>query len=227
MAQLSVISWNVQLRPIWIFPFDSQIERSMQINKFIIDNDIVVLQETFESKCFDILTPGFQFKILPSGVNHLVSNGIMILSKLPIDFYQVITFENCSGFDCLSPKGAVLFQITRDSTKYQFIATHLQSGEGRVKDLIRISQIKQIKDLMCSNFKVGIKQIVLGDLNQSNGVDKFEEILELKSANGDGFTWFSGRKTQLLDYVLSDFRLDNFSIERVELSDHYPIKFTF
>lgn len=212
------------MRPIWLFPFDRQITRSDYINQFIQDYDVVVLQEAFEERCHRIIRPGFKQVILPSKFNHSISNGLMILSKYPIDFYQTIYFDYCSGFDCLSSKGATLFQITKDSIKYQFITTHLQSGDGVKNDHIRLSQIRQIKKLMTDNYHIGVNQMLLGDLNQNKGVNKFEEILNLRNCNTEGCTWFSNTKTQLLDYIFSNFELETFSIETVELSDHFPIR---
>jgi endonuclease/exonuclease/phosphatase family metal-dependent hydrolase len=148
----------------------------------------------------------------------------MILSKYPIDFYKTIYFDSCRGFDCLSSKGATLFQITKDSIKYQFITTHLQSGDGVKNDDIRLSQIRQIKKLMTDNYHIGVNQMLLGDLNQNEGSNKFEEILNLKNCNTEGCTWFSDTKTQLLDYIFSNFEIETFSIETVELSDHFPIR---
>ena len=66
--------------------------------------------------------------------------------------------------------------------------------------------------------------MLLGDLNQNEGSNKFEEILNLKNCNTEGFTWFSDTKTQLLDYIFSNFEIETFSIETVELSDHFPIR---
>jgi|694.fasta_scaffold107345_6 endonuclease/exonuclease/phosphatase family metal-dependent hydrolase len=224
LCQLNVLSWNVQMRPIWLFPFDRQITRSDYINQFIQDYDVVVLQEAFEKKSHRILRPGFNQVILPSKFNHSISNGLMILSKYPIDFYKTIYFDSCRGFDCLSSKGATLFQITKDSIKYQFITTHLQSGDGVKNDHIRLSQIRQIKKLMTDNYHIGVNQMLLGDLNQNEGSNKFEEILNLKNCNTEGCTWFSDTKTQLLDYIFSNFEIETFSIETVELSDHFPIR---
>lgn len=225
LGQLNVLSWNIQTRPIWLFPFDKQISRSNYINQFCYqDYDVVLLQEAFERKCYPILTRNFTEVILPSKYKKSISNGLMILSKYPIDFYQTIYFDSCRGIDCVASKGATLFQITKDSVKYQFVTTHLQSNDGSKNDLIRLSQIRQIKDLMVRNYQLGVKQILIGDLNQSAGIEKFEEILNLNNCNTDGCTWFSDTKTQLLDYIFSNFEIETFSIETVELSDHFPIR---
>ena len=162
--------------------------------------------------------------IYPSKKGKPISNGLFILSKYPIEYSETIYFDSCSGFDCIASKGATFFQITKDSIKYQFITTHLQSGDGKIQDKIRLSQIKQIKELMLKNWSFGVRQILIGDLNQKCGVDKFEKILNLRNCNWDGCTWFCGKETQLLDYVLSNFELTTFSIETVELSDHFPIR---
>ena len=224
LGQLNVLSWNVQMRPIWIFPFDKQITRAGFINQFCQDYDVVVFQEVFEKRCQLILEQNFYNVVLPSINKRIASNGLMVLSKYPIDFYQTIYFDSCRGIDCVASKGATLFQITKDSIKYQFVTTHLQSNDGSKNDLIRLSQIRQIKDLMSRNYQLGVKQILIGDLNQSLGIEKFEEILNLNNCNTDGCTWFSDTKTQLLDYIFSNFEIETFSIETVELSDHFPIR---
>ena len=225
-GQLNVLSWNIQMRPIWLFPFDKQVQRSQFINEFCQDYDVVLFQEAFEKKCHSTLNQNFNQIIYPSKFERSINNGLMILSKYPIDFYKTIYFDSCRGFDCLSSKGATLFQITKDSIKYQFISTHLQASDGFKNDLIRLSQILQIKQLMIDNYQVGVKQILLGDLNQSSGIQIFESILNLNNCNTDGFTWFSNTKTQLLDYIFTNFEIETFSIETVELSDHFPIRAT-
>lgn len=212
------------MRPIWLFPFDKQVQRSQPINQFSQDYDVVLFQEAFEKKCHSILSQEFSHIIYPNKFKHSVNNGLMILSKIPIDFYENIYFDSCRGLDCLSSKGATLFQITKDSIKYQFVTTHLQSGDGLKNDLVRLSQIRQIKQLMIDNYQEGVKQILLGDLNQSSGIQKFESILNLNNCNTDGCTWFSDTKTQLLDYIFTNFEIETFSIETVELSDHFPIR---
>jgi len=222
-GQLNVLSWNIQMRPIWLFK-NHQLERASFINEYLQDYDIVVLQEAFEKKCLPILTPGFNHVIYPSKQDKQISNGLLILSKYKIEYSETIFFDSCIGIDCVASKGATLFQITKDSIKYQFITTHLQSGNGKSFDKIRLSQIRQIKELMLKNWSFGVRQILIGDLNQNKGVEKFERLLNLKNCNENGCTWFSGTETQLLDYILSNFELSTFSIETVQLSDHFPIR---
>lgn len=223
-SQINLLSWNVQMRPTWLFPFGNQISRSTQISDYIQKFDVVVLQEVFEKKCYDNLSKKFDYIIQPSKSDGKATNGLLILSRYKIDYFETIYFDLCKSFDCLSDKGATLFQITIDSIKYQIINTHLQSGDGEKNDFIRKSQINQISQLMNKYYLNGVRQILMGDLNQSDGAVEFEKILNLNNCNSTGCSWYSETKTKLLDYVLTNFELDAFSIGDIKLSDHYPIQ---
>ena len=173
-SQINMISWNIQMRPETFFPKENKIFRLESINNYLQIYDIVLLQESFEENSFKFITNGFEHIIYPSKNKSIVSNGLLIMSKIKIDFYDIIYFKDCSGFDCLSSKGAVIFQITKNSEKFLIINTHLQSDEGDKNEKIRKNQIKEISDLIEKYRKNDHKIILMGDMNELNNI-----ILEL------------------------------------------------
>jgi len=217
-SQINMISWNIQMRPEVFFPKENKIYRLESINNYLQIYDIVLLQESFEENSFKFITNGFEHIIYPSKNNSIVSNGLLIMSKIKIDFYDIIHFKDCSGFDCLSSKGSVIFQITKNSEKLLIINTHLQSDEGDKNEKIRKNQIKEISDLIEKYRKNDHKIILMGDMNELNNIILFENISNLKNCNFEGSTW----QDQLLDYCFSNFDFI-FKIEDSKLSDHLPI----
>lgn len=206
------------MRPELIFPNDNKNEKLISINNYLQIYDIVLLQESFEENSFKFITNGFEHIIYPSKNKSIVSNGLLIMSKIKIDFYDIIYFKDCSGFDCLSSKGAVIFQITKNSEKYLIINTHMQSDEGDKNEKIRKNQIIQISEIIEKYINFDHKIIIAGDMNEFNNILLFENIFNLKNCNFEGSTC----ENQLLDYFFSNFDF-NFKIENSKLSDHCPI----
>lgn len=223
MAQINVLSWNIKMRPIIIFPLDQQIKRSEKIQLIIKDFDIVLLQEVFETKTYKYLVSGFNYVIYPSKNGKLTSNGLMLLSKYPILSYKNIYFDDCSGTDCLAAKGATLAKIGILGDEYIFINTHLQADGGEHNDIIRLSQLKQIKTLLNSYETVNTETVIIGDFNQTHSLNLFENVLELENCNLTGHSWAWKGDKELLDYVFSDSQILEFSLVDFKLSDHLAI----
>lgn len=222
-AQINVLSWNIKMRPIVIFPFDQQIKRSKEIQLIIKDFDIVLLQEVFETKTYKYLDSSFNYVIYPSKNDKLTSNGLMLLSKYPILSYANIYFDDCCGTDCLASKGATLAKIDILGDKYIFINTHLQANEGEYNDEIRLSQLKQIKTLLNLNRTINTETVIIGDFNQTHSLNVFENVLELNNCNLIGYSWVWKGDKELLDYVFSNSQISEFSLVDFKLSDHLGV----
>jgi endonuclease/exonuclease/phosphatase family metal-dependent hydrolase len=90
---------------------------------------------------------------------------------------QVI-FDDCSGSDCFASKSAILVEITLpDSNKIQMVETHLQGWDAIN---VRKKQLIQIKEMLKVNSRLGIAQVLVGDLNIDGKVEsEYAESLSL------------------------------------------------
>ena len=86
----------------------------------------------------------------------------MIFSKIPLEHLEEIQYDDCSGFDCLGRKGALLVQGEWRGVPFQILGTHLQSDGD---DDIRRSQYRQIRALIDRHKKQGVPQFLCGDFN--------------------------------------------------------------
>jgi endonuclease/exonuclease/phosphatase family metal-dependent hydrolase len=209
---LTVLTWNVFLRPRAILWGDHQSARAREMVQLLReeDYDVVVLQEAFDRVSLRILTEGlkdtYPHFILPGKRNPLHTNsGLLVLSRLPIERAENIFFNQCAGADCMVDKGAVLMQVSKGGRTYQVVGTHAQAEEGRKYAEIRASQYQQIRgSLLEAHAQEGITQLVVGDLNtdQSQHLE-YSMMLhtlgtedgEVRLASGDGlpcdgvYTW--------------------------------------
>ena len=246
--QLKVLTWNVFLRPRAILWGDHQAARAQEMVKLLQaeDYDVVVLQEAFDQRSIRILTEGlrvdYPYMLLPQKRNIFhINNGLMVLSRLPIEDTATIFFDRCAGNDCMADKGAVLIQVSKGEHTYQVIGTHAQAEEGKHYADIRSHQYAQIRELLIEQHaEKGMTQIVVGDLNtkQSQHLDYQMMLHSLGAENGevltatgeelpcDGiYTWGCSNNglvpikhkgnTSLLDYLLCRPNGTALQIERV------------
>jgi endonuclease/exonuclease/phosphatase family metal-dependent hydrolase len=168
---ISILTWNTFLIP---HPFNStrQDERADLMAQKLrsLNHDIIFFQEAFiDSKREHIikeLATSYPYAAVPikgDGLLKFVGPGLFIVSKYPMKVLDQVIFEDCSGTDCFASKSAIIVEITfPDDSKIQMIDTHLQ-GWDNVD--IRKKQLLQIKDLMKANAKLGVAQVLVGDLN--------------------------------------------------------------
>ena len=193
--QLKVLTWNVFLRPRAILWGDHQSARAREMVTLLKDEDfdVVVLQEAFDQRSIRILTEGlrqdYPYIIRPQRRNPFhTNNGLLVLSRVPIEETASVFFDRCAGNDCMADKGAVLIQVSKGGHTYQVIGTHAQAEEGKQYANIRSHQYGQIRDsLIVKHAQAGITQIVVGDLNtdQSQHMDYSMMLHSLGAENGD------------------------------------------
>ena len=120
--------------------------------------DTIVLQEVFMRGVRNVvrgaLEPEFNTVYRPSLV---AGNGLVIASRYNITSSEAITFEPCSGTDCLAQKGAMGVQIG----DLFLVTTHLQDATWDSSARIRVDQMRDIHR-MCQN-KDSV--LVVGDFN--------------------------------------------------------------
>jgi endonuclease/exonuclease/phosphatase family metal-dependent hydrolase len=261
-SELKVVSWNVQMLPN-NFSFLSKLLRKKQniraplIIKHCINNnfDIIVFQEVFDlnirRKLMKELKDSYPYQVKPfKGNKAFVSNGILIISKVPLKYIDHIIFKPGVTADRFAAKGCTLVEAQKDGSTIQIAGTHLQAGKSEKAQIQRDMQYSDIHRLLERNKTQTIPVILLGDLNtkKSNSKDysKMLECISMKDPtikNKKLYTfdsnnyWNKNASSSQLDYILiqhrkTDSRIVNTKIlkpkfmfkgNQIDLSDHYAI----
>lgn len=181
---LKLLSWNTMLLP---FPISisyqkirtKEIVRSLKEH----DADVVVLQEVFIpskrkyiQKSLKAIYPHQAFLGVSNDFFTILSSGVVILSKFPIEDKKSVYFKSSNFFsaDRFSSKGALLTQLLLPNNKrVQVIGTHLQASQTAKNRKVRINQLKEIFNLAKSQRQRSTDQFLIGDLNIDayNGAD--------------------------------------------------------
>lgn len=168
---IRILTWNTFLVPS-LFNSTKQVERADLMAKKLraLDHDVIFFQEAFidlkREHIIKELAPNYPYVAIPKkgqGLFQFVGPGLFIVSKYPMKVLDQVVFEDCSGTDCFASKGAIIVEVTLSSDKkIQMINTHLQGWD---KSNIRRKQLLQIREMMKTNAKLGVAQILVGDLN--------------------------------------------------------------
>lgn len=194
MDSIRILTLNMFLRPPGIRTNRSDykdLRTQILIEEVLNSFDIICLQEVFSTLSFrkgliisEAQKQGFSYSHsspFPNPFNgHFTDGGLLILSRFPILETDQITYENSTGPDRLSSKGAIYSKLKINHTLFHVFTTHLQSSyyTNKYSDflnyrIIRRRQLKQLKSFIDS--KVGRKYepvIIAGDFN----VDAREEL---------------------------------------------------
>lgn len=192
VGTLNVLSWNIFMRPAGLF-FDGQMERAKHIGALLkySDYDVLVFQEAFGKKSLKLLREAlggeFPYEIMPRANGRIFNNGLWVVSRLPIENVIHIFYDECAGVDCGADKGAVFFEVKKDGYTYQLVNTHLQSEDGPKQMRIRNSQFAQMNQVLETQAKSGVLQVVLGDMNtELDNEDAYKEMVTILNAeDGD------------------------------------------
>lgn len=228
--EISVATYNLHLF-LGPAPLEDDI-RQKKITEFIINNlsnnDVLYLSEVWKDKTKNEIAEDlkniYPFSIHSNAVNFNQGDGLLILSKFPIQENKFILFNNSAGLDSFAPKG---FHKTRFSTLngdfYSFF-THTQADSD--KRTTRKKQLEQIKEQM--NDLGGIPSIITGDLNVIGDVigeyddlkmifNNYKDSYRELNNNSKGFTYdnvnnklanyfysvaSNGASQERLDYIL-------------------------
>jgi len=187
-ANLTILTWNIKMLPRAFGMFTEKVKAGQDLRTpWIInhleqhDYDIVVLQEVFdpaiERKLAAALVDNYPHQIEPKRGESKFreTNGVMILSTIPLEYITHNVFEGLKGFDALSQKGVVLVAGERDGVRFQLAGTHMQAGHQELRE----PHFNQIRDEILKPYgKEGVPQFLVGDLNTRAGTDKFDLLLE-------------------------------------------------
>ncbi len=168
---LKILSWNIQMLPRGV-KGNGKAKRARSIAEELKgrDYDIIVFQELFYHRSRKILLTRLKEKyphqtavLNKKAISFKTNGGVLILSRHPITDTREITYQQKSGPDRLSRKGALLATMNVRGKKVQVIGTHLQAFG---KKEIMYSQYQQLHDeLLKPSLLPNIPQIICGDFN--------------------------------------------------------------
>lgn len=207
----TLLTWNIQS----MFYFTTPLKVKNIINRIDeFDTDVVCLQEVFEDnvkkEIINKLSHKYRYYLIgETGKKYIVGedSGLLILSKLSINFIKEIEFYDNKWPDYMARKTVVYFKIGN----YNFSNAHIHSNN------LEIAGRHLKKCLEMSPFE---RYIMMGDLNHI----KADEILNIDNNNTEP-TWGD----EILDYILPINYKDinfNVSVKKIDLTnttDHLPI----
>ena len=246
--------------PNFYAPFSSylrkkQTKRLPEIINYInkSDFDIIVLQEVFDvqmkKKLAKQLKKSYPYIQQPikKGFGIKLSNGIMILSKYPIEYEHHIRFIDSEGNDKMAQKGCVLITASIRDKEWLIAGTHLNSTSQEVRDL----QYQQIKNEIINPYIIdSIPFILAGDLNTTKNTNSYSNMMgefqlicsdlnEKRPYTYDSQnTWNQPNYNVWIDYLLHNLNEKNilqhyiirptmnFKNTIMDLADHYGIALT-
>jgi len=258
--ELRILSWNIYMLP-YLSLFNDNDQRSKAIAERLNGSDyhIIVFQEAFSSKCRNIMSrillASFPFQYGPANGSKFslrTNSGLWIVSKFPLAQLDQLQFSVSKGFDIVARKGAVLFEGRFKGSKFQLLATHLQSEDSHELRRKQCSEIrehllnphhqKDIPQFLCGDFNIDMFESakymeMLRILDASNGQVNGEMMVTYDEINNN-LAYRPNGKRQILDYAL----IRNAGIiDKVErkvqtfltgigegetyLSDHYAMEF--
>ena len=253
----SVLFWNLFLKPCFVASCKNPQRRTFKICKRIRSMkqqpDVLCFCEVWDSNCRKEIIEAFSDTHPHSSesiyswctftsclcsrscickVPTFINGGILVLSKTTIRDSKFTVFQSATGWDALTQKGVLVCKIG----PLYIAVTHLQSGQGVLRDAVREKQLAQIKGLtpkeqllLCGDFNTSAstisKHLLLPTLpndckwtwnpNENSLAHDERDEIELLPLELDHFVCsngLSGKVDQLEDLL-----------NRPPVSDHEPI----
>lgn len=261
-ASVEVVSWNIQMLPNAFALFSNALRKKQRIRApWIIKHcieasyDVIVFQEVFDLDIKRKLKKGLK-EAYPYQVDtrtakgRLTSNGIFIVSKLPMKYVDHVIYEKGAHEDAWAAKGCTLVEVEKDGMLFQVAGTHLQSGSSDAAEKYRALQYQDIRDLLDKNTKNQLPVLVAGDMNtKKSNIPKYTQMIETIGVKDfpldeeEPYTidsknsWNKHEKGIQLDYVFLQARAtettiteqhilrlkENHKGKMIDLADHYGI----
>ncbi|MGB1207053.1 MAG: sphingomyelin phosphodiesterase [Chitinophagales bacterium] len=250
-VELQILTWNIQLLPATFWPLSwrfrsKQYVRIPWITSHLNEQnyDVVVLQEVFTKrmtrKIRKQLKAEYPYQVRPKNkkMSLRFSDGVLIVSKIPIKEIDYVFFEDSYSHDKMANKGCVIIEGEKQDFRFQLLGTHLQSINKEEAHKVRESQCRQMKTaLLDKHFEADVPQFVTGDLNVRKSIPLwYNSILEILDAKDTPLNdekpytfdnenyWvktFHKHDSVQLDYVLlrandTKTSIDNLSIQRLK-----------
>lgn len=260
-AEVKIVSWNIQMLPNFFAGVSKALRKKQGVRlPWIVefakqqDYDVIVFQEVFDIEMKRKLKKGLK-EAYPYDVptktkaGKFTSNGIYIVSRLPMKYIDHVIYKEGLSEDKLAAKGCTLVEIKKEDLVFHLAGTHLQSGGGQAQ-LVRNKQYVDIYNLIGKYAKKEVPQLVVGDMNtaKSNtksyeymlctlGVQDFpldeEEPYTIDNKN----TWNNHEKGIQLDYIMLNAQQttttiqlqkvlrpkDTYKGQPMDLADHYGV----
>lgn len=259
---IKIATWNIQMLPTCFAFFTKDFRKKQRVRApWIIEYcnshkyDVIVFQEVFDKnikkKLERELKVFYPYQVNPrKKPGSLLSNGILIVSRVPMKYIDHIFFEQGTHADKWASKGCTLVEIEKNRIKFQIAGTHLQSSNTKKAVVHRIKQYQAIRSLLENNINIHVPLFVLGDMNtpKSNKVNylkmlnkigvKDVELNEKKPYTIDSINyWNPHQENRQLDYILIHSNNTSSKIKKqkiirpknkfkeaqMDLSDHYGI----
>ena len=195
--ELQILTWNIQLLPATYWPLSwrfrsKQYVRIPWITSHLNEQnyDVVVLQEVFTKrmtrKIRKNLKAEYPYQVRPKNKKMTLrfSDGVLIVSKIPIKEIDYVFFEDNYGHDKMANKGCVIIEGEKQNFRFQLLGTHLQSMNKEEAHKVRESQCRQMKTaLLDKHFEPNVPQFVTGDLNVRKSIPLwYDSIIEILDA---------------------------------------------
>jgi len=149
------------------------------IGKLINNIDVVHTQEDFFYHDSLILENTHKY-LTPYAGQVTEGDGLTTFSQYPISNIERVAWTDCSGFDCLTPKGFCYTQIQIGSEWIDFYNVHANAGSDPEALVARQKNIRQL----CEFIKIRSAEkpvIVMGDMNcrYTRSGDSIRNVLDL------------------------------------------------
>ena len=241
-TSIKVLSWNIQMLPNAMGPFSAALRKKQRHRlPWIVqhckkqDYDVIVFQEVFDIHIKKRLLKALK-ETYPNQVKtrrtkgRITSNGIVIVSKLPMKYIDHVIYQKGVHADAWASKGCTLVEVDNKGIKIQIAGTHLQAGSSEEAKEHRASQYLEIKGLLDKNKVPDQPVLVIGDMNTARANEaKYNLMLEsidvvdcelkeerpftIDSTN----SWNKGEIPKQLDYILLQKRATNTRVENLQI----------
>lgn len=263
-ASLRIVSWNIQMLPQGFFSwFSAALRKKQQVRlPWIVEHcnqapyDVIVFQEVFHPRMYKALREGLQgaypYQVETKRRGGKISNGIFIVSRLPLRYLSHSIYDAARGIDKMASKGCTLVEVQLPGGQTLHVAgTHLQAGGGEKEQIVRQSQYVQMAALLQTHGRVGVPQLAVGDMNTEKSMPERYQAM-LQTLNMLDFplddpspytvdalnTWTPKQIADQIDYVLLQPNQTSWSIVRqsilrpqgnykgkvMNFTDHYGIE---
>ncbi|MCH2021736.1 MAG: endonuclease/exonuclease/phosphatase family protein [Saprospiraceae bacterium] len=262
VARAKIVTWNIQMLPNSLAFLSNALRKKQCVRTpWIIDHclkkdyDVIVFQEVFDLDIKRKLKKGLKDSY-PYQVNtktkagRIISNGILIVSRLPMKYIDHVIYAKGAHTDGFSAKGCTLVEVEKKDLKFHIAGTHLQSGGSKAAIMHRDLQFQEIRNLLDSNILDQVPVFVMGDMNtRKSNTEKYPKMIEVIGVNDYPLdesapytydannSWNNNDVPVQIDYVLLQARKTNTKILKqkvlrpkhnykgkpMDLADHYGI----
>jgi len=176
-TNVKLVTWNIQMLPNALAPFSAALRKKQRLrHPWIVkhciekDYDVIVFQEVFDrnikKKLKRDLKETYPYQVdTRRAKGRMTSNGILIVSRLPMHYVDHVIYEKGVTADAYASKGCTLVEVQKDSITFQLAGTHLQAGGSEKARQHRDQQYVAIRQLLDENASAQKAVFLLGDMN--------------------------------------------------------------